>query len=146
MRGITDAAGSWGVESDGGHAYRVKSTIVYVAEVTQSWRNPLKALFAPGHSRQDTVVVEAPEGAEFLLTANHFSSHPELRTLHGMDQVDPARRPLPPVMPASPPRLPRRYVDSHGVLGFGTANVYVSHARVMRSSSCSFTLSFTVAR
>jgi hypothetical protein len=118
---VSDSIGVWRVATeDTTGAYRIRGTIVYVAEVTQSWQNIVKNVLVPGPSRRDTVVVEAPGGLEFLLMTNDFHAHPELLKLPGMNRLPAAQRPAP--APAVDRLLPQRFVDTGGVLGFGQAS------------------------
>jgi hypothetical protein len=118
---VSDTTAVWRVATeDTTGAYRVRGTLVYVAEITQSWQNIVKNVLVPGPSRRDTLVVEAPGRLEFLLMPNDFHAHLELLGLPGMDRLPPASRPAP--APAPDRRLPQRFVDTGGVLGFGQAS------------------------
>jgi hypothetical protein len=117
---VSDSTGAWRVlTEDTVGAYRVRATIVYVAEVTQSWRNVLKGMLVPGPGHTSTVTVEAPGGLEVMLMASDFHAHPDLLGLPGMDRLPAASRPGPP--PPLDRPLPHRFAGT-GVIGFGSAS------------------------
>jgi hypothetical protein len=147
---VSDSTAVWRVTNeDSAHGYRVRGTVVYVAEVTQTWRNAVGGVVtetarlvrnavgaltdttpdeAAPLGRTDRLAVEMPEGIEFFLFKNDFQTHPELLHLPGVNELSPDRRPDWPAQPAEDdPRLPSRFVTSGGVLGFGVASEVEFH-------------------
>jgi hypothetical protein len=145
---VSDGTSAWRVTNEAStHGYRVKGTLVYVADVHLTWRNVIAgiavetariaqsamsgitgstpaALVTLG--RQDTFAVEVPDGIEFMLFESDFHAHPELLDLPGMDAVPAAR--LPSALPERDRPLPSRFIDSGGVLGFGVPSEVEFHA------------------
>jgi hypothetical protein len=134
------------VTEEATHGYRARGTVVYVAEITQTWRNVFGGVVtetallvrnavgaltgstsgeAALLSRTDTLAVEVPEGIEFILFKNDFHAHPELLTLPGMDSVPADRRPG--EAPEDDRVPPRWFVNSGGVIGNGVPSEVEFH-------------------